>query len=61
MKLLWFTVAAWFGPRPALRRYRVTPRANPAAFRYVLLRGIHLELCRAGLTGSREAAGRTTI
>jgi hypothetical protein len=61
MKFLWAIVAAWFAPRLVLRRYRVTPRANPAAFRHDLLRGIQLELCRAGLVTSRQIPGRTTL
>jgi hypothetical protein len=43
------------------RRYRVTPRSNPAAFRHELRRGIQLELRRADLVNSRHIAGRTTI
>jgi hypothetical protein len=53
--------AAWFAPSPTVRRYRVTPRANPAAFRHNLLLGIQLELRRAGFAGSREIVGRTTL
>jgi hypothetical protein len=55
------TLAARLAPRPNWRRYRVTPRANPAAFRHDLLRGIQLELRSAGLVNSREVAGRTTL
>ena len=43
------------------RRYRVAPRANPAAFRHSLLLGIQLALHRAGLAGSRKIVGRTTL
>ena len=58
---LWFILTAWLAPNPRWRRYRVTPRANPAAFRHQLLRGIQLELHRAGLAGSRELVSRTTL
>lgn len=36
---------AFLTPCPAWRRYRVAPRANPAAFRHELLCGIQRELC----------------
>jgi len=61
MKRPRLTLTAWLWPKPAWRRYRVTPRANPAALRYGLLRGIQLELRRAGLADPRESAGRTTL
>ena len=47
-------LAVWFAPRPVLRRYRVTPRTNSAAFRHDLIRGIQLELHREGLVTSRQ-------
>jgi len=68
------TVLTWFAPPPTLRRYRVTPRANPAAFRHNLLRGIQLELRRSadfpvgdnagwktGVTSLSSIASRTTL
>ena len=54
-------LAGGFTPRAALCRYRVAPRANPAAMRYNLLLGIQLELHRAGLVTSRQIRGRTTV
>ncbi len=57
----WEGILAWLAPGPTWRRYRVAPRANPAAFRHSLLRGIQLELHRAGLAGSRKIVGRTTL
>ncbi len=30
----------WFTPRSPLRRYRVTPRRNPSAFRREILSGV---------------------
>jgi hypothetical protein len=60
-QVLWLTLTARLSPNPQWRRYRVTPRANPVAFRDDLLRGILLELRRAGIAGSREVVGRTTI
>ena len=61
MKTLWLTLIAWLAPYPAWRRYRVTPRANPAAFRHDLLREIQLELRRTGLIASHQVPGRTTL
>ncbi len=58
---LWSTIATWFTPRPAWRRYRVAPRANPAAFRHDLLREIQLDLRRAGLVASRRIPGQSTL
>lgn len=55
------SIAAWLAPKPVWRRYRVTPRANPAAFRHDLLRGIQHELRRAGLVTSQQVASRTTL
>jgi hypothetical protein len=55
------TFAAWLAPGPACRRYRVTPRANPAALRHDLLCGIQRELRRAGLVTSRQFADRSTL
>jgi hypothetical protein len=52
------TLSAWIWPGVTWRRYRVTPRVNQAAFRHDLLRGIQLELRRAGLETSRQVAAR---
>jgi hypothetical protein len=59
-RLLGWLRALW-PALPPLRRYRVTPRANPAAFRHDLLREIQLELRRTDIAGSRSVAGQTTI
>lgn len=37
---------AWLRPQPPARRYRVTPRHNPYAFRRALLREAMCELKR---------------
>ncbi len=58
---LWFTFTAWLAPHPPWRRYRVAPRANPAAFRHDLLREIQLELRRTGLVTSRQIPDQTTL
>ena len=54
-------LAAWFTPSSPLHRYRVAPRANQAAFRHDLLRGIQLELHRAGFVTSRQVAARSKL
>ena len=59
--LLVHAIAGWFAPGPPWRRYRVTPRVNQAAFRHDLLRGIQLELRRAGLVTSRQVAARSKL
>ena len=58
MKLPWSFLAARIEARLAVRRYRVAPRANPAAFRYDLLRGIQAELRRAGLATPQNQPSR---
>ena len=51
-------IAAWLDAlrsvRAQRRRYRVTPRRNPFAFRRELLRDIHRELHNAGLISTRQ-------
>lgn len=61
MKRFWQELVVWMLPRQHWRRYRVTPRANPAAFRQDMLRGIQFKLRRARIAGSRQIAGRTTL
>lgn len=74
MKYLWLTFSAWLAPSPTWRRYRVAPRANPAAFRHALLRAIQCDLRRnadfpvgdtagwkTGVTTLSSVAGRTTL
>lgn len=40
MTTLLAQLLAWFIPRATLRRYRVTPRRNPSAFRREVLAGV---------------------
>lgn len=55
-------VAHWLAPPgPAWRRYRVAPRANPAALRYELLRGIERQLQLPRRAASSWTAGQTTL
>ncbi len=57
----WTRVSTWFAPKNHWRRYRVAPRANPAAFRDDMLREIQLDLRRAGLVASRRIPGQSTL
>jgi hypothetical protein len=60
LPMLCFSLIVWLAPNPPWRRYRVIPRANPAAFRHDLLRGIQLELRRSGLVASPPVTEHST-
>ncbi|HYV26933.1 MAG TPA: hypothetical protein VFA77_05340 [Candidatus Eisenbacteria bacterium] len=57
--LRWFR-GRWLA-RPPWRRYRVTPRANPAEFRRQLLLAIRSELRRVGELPGRDEPRNTPL